>query len=547
MKLAFSSSLPLFLLLTTAAPYYVVGKAADDCYKDWSSLSLDIYNAAFDSAFTGGIYKLCKNTLFDADTSSLKIYSSNIVVQCDEDGDPEDNCYINGGSYQIFVSEGLQGPPSGVELKGLTFSSPDMISVVAYGNNLELAVNNCVFKESIKSTTIGIYANGEGTKVIVSETSFKDNIYLTAIGSVAGAEIEVTNTTFSGNTLYGSEAVLGAVGASSSLSVTSSCFIDNTIVNATAAIYTETGTDTVIDIETNFGLNNVNIVSIDFCEGFLRNQDSSCQIFGASYCHANPEITPSASPSVKPSSEPSGKPFAAPSSSPTVTASFVPSSSPTGAPSKVASSVPSLAPTKPWCYDDWDILTTDLINATLDEKSNSIIPTYHLCPNTVLDASIRSLYLWESGVSVICGENGDLSDNCVIEGGDYQFFVADHPEKGSPKGVSIKGVTFTGQGVASVVVYGAGKSQVTVEDCLFENTDNEAAVSVYAGSSTTTRNEVAINSSRFRNNVLLSIIGNVGCDVSISKSLFNDNIALVSVYEVRAKPYRSVKMTIKLS
>ena len=513
--------LPIYLLLTSAR--YALAQGG--CYKEWSSLATDIYSAAFDPAFTGNTYTLCKNTFFNAESLSVKIYSSNITIQCGDDGDPNNFCLINGGTYQIFVSEGLQGSPTGVQLKGLTFGPSNMINVVAYGSNIEVELDNCEFKDSTTSSAIGVYANGVGTKININESSFRNNIYLTAIGAVEGAMINVSNSIFFENTVYGSEGVVGVLGTGSSLSLSTSCFISNTIVNATSVVHVETNSFVSSDMEGNFGLNNDPVVNLEFCDGFF---DTSCQTFSASYCLANPDITPSATPTSTPSATPSGNPIATPSLSPSITLSLDPTLSPSSLPTVTASEVPSLSPTKPWCYDDWDILTSDIFDATLGAQGGSSALVYYLCPNSVMNASIRPLYLWDDDVNVICGMNGDLSDNCVISGGDYQVYVADHPDRGSPKGVTIKGITFTGQGIASIVVYGIGESQVTIDDCLFENTNNEAAVSIYIGTSTDKKNMVEIHHSQFQKNTLLSVIGNVGGTVSVVKSLFNDNVVLVS-------------------
>ena len=173
MKLQNSFFITCIILISAHCSY-----GAQKCYKEWADLASDLFDVAHDASFTGGSFTLCKNTIFNIE-SSLKIWSSNVVIECEEE-----ECVVNGGTYQIFITEGLYGPPTGVQLRGITFSSAEVINVIAYGSeNMQIDVVNCKFEGSIKSTTIGIFASGANTNINVLDSLFTNNIYMAAVGA----------------------------------------------------------------------------------------------------------------------------------------------------------------------------------------------------------------------------------------------------------------------------------------------------------------------------------------------------------------------------
>lgn len=491
---------------------------AASCYKQWVDIATEIYESAFDPAFEGKVFTLCKNTIFNAADATVSIYSSNIELRCEDQ--TSRSCLVNGGIYQVYVTEGAFGPPKNVKLTGLTFVSPESISVISYGDNIEMEVTNCEFKGSSDANSIGVYARGVDNIISVTSSYFHDNIYLTAIGAVDGALANILHTIFTNNEAHGTEGIVGAVGSGASVLSNESCFFQNNILIAEAMMLIDSQASNILG-ENNYSYDNFgsNLV----CQGFIPSGDNSCTSFDATYCHANPGLTPSSAPTAGPTSHPSGAPIATPSVSPTKMSSTFPTIFPTEMPTVASSLSPTMAPTKPWCYSDWRTLTFDVTSVTLENAPLSNI--FMICPNTTLDASRKPLYLWEKDTVIQCGEKGDVSDNCTITNGDYQIFVADNPLLGPPVGVKIKGMIFTNQQVASVVVYGDGGSHAIVDGCLFKDTVNNVAVSVYVSSSTTMANSILIENSEFENNQVLSLIGNVGGSVHVSKSFFHNNVA----------------------
>lgn len=441
------------------------------------------------------------------------------------------NCIVTGGEYQIFVSSGLAGPPTGVEVRGITFNDPSAIGIVTYGDNIETKVTECSFSGAKAEDVIGIYANGVGNVLTIRDSLFDGNLYMTAVGGVAGS-VDIISTLFVDNIVAGAESIVGSIDGGT-IRVSESCFIDNTVRNATGTIYADSASAMTmpsgnnINDNTNFGFHNVPILTpTTYCHG-MRNVEG-CVPFGSSYCRARPNWTPSVSPSAAPSPSPSNSPTATPTAKPTVTESNAPTDVPTLAPSPSPSASPSSAPIKPWCYSDWAILVLDVFDAAVGTVSSNGDTTYKLCPNTLLDASSKPLYIWDSDTVIQCGEHGHVSDNCTIADGDYQIFVADHPNKGAPKGIKIQGLTFTRPNIASIVSYGDGKSQARIVDCLFEGTDNPTAVSVYVGSPSMSedpslKNEVLVKKSIFRHNRFMSALGNVGGVLVVEDTLFYEN------------------------
>ena len=105
---------------------------------------------------------------------------------------------------------------------------------------------------------------------------------------------------------------------------------------------------------------------------------------------------------------------------------------------------------------------------------------FKICLGTILDASetsyLTNKWPWiylnnansRNGLTIQCGESGNLEDNCTIVGGKHQFTAAV-----SPGEITIKGITFKNSSMSCIRGIGVSKP-LSVIDCIFaENTDTQ--------------------------------------------------------------------------
>lgn len=133
-----------------------------------------------------------------------------------------------------------------------------------------------------------------------------------------------------------------------------------------------------------------------------------------------------------------------------------PSLEPTPAPT-IPSAIVSPVPTLPnfACSSTWAELSSAVAGAAQGIKN-----VFRVCPETVLDVGSSGPIEISSGeISIECGANGDLGDNCTISGGEIQFRLTGNP---APTFVGIQMVESVG---VSVLATASSSTRATFEQC----------------------------------------------------------------------------------
>ena len=152
---------------------------------------------------------------------------------------------------------------------------------------------------------------------------------------------------------------------------------------------------------------------------------------------------------------------AVPTSSPfTVNTTLQPTAEPT-----------PFTPPESGCYTDLNKLANRVAN-----KPPFKLETFVLCPHTVFPIGFFSddgkfqggfpaLELRQN-THYLCGEDGKSSNNCTIEGGQFQVLSTVMSFNEEPKvNILLKGITFRDGGAAGALLVAPG--HVTFEDCIF--------------------------------------------------------------------------------
>ena len=90
------------------------------------------------------------------------------------------------------------------------------------------------------------------------------------------------------------------------------------------------------------------------------------------------------------------------------------------------------------CYDDWRQLGSAVENSNGGE-------TFVVCPDTTLKpANIESggiiftdIWFFASDITLLCGENGKATNNCVFDGGETHLYIPDQNVTGIYVSVSV--------------------------------------------------------------------------------------------------------------
>mmetsp|Transcript_21545 Transcript_21545/g.45552 ORF Transcript_21545/g.45552 Transcript_21545/m.45552 type:complete len:245 (+) Transcript_21545:1234-1968(+) len=138
-------------------------------------------------------------------------------------------------------------------------------------------------------------------------------------------------------------------------------------------------------------------------------------------------------------------------------------------------SAPSKCPNSPQVtgYSSWTSLKNDI---ELGNRGG----IFTICPSSILNAADKptgkNKWSWiflnnassGKGLTIQCGDNGSLEDNCTIQGSTHHFTMANNPGK-----IIIKGITFKGSKMSCI--HGVGvKNPVDIIDCIFtRNTDTQ--------------------------------------------------------------------------
>lgn len=110
-------------------------------------------------------------------------------------------------------------------------------------------------------------------------------------------------------------------------------------------------------------------------------------------------------------------------------------------------------------YEDFDTLREDILARDyLNEANNS----YILCPYTMFAVS-EPLTITSDNLLLQCGDPGESSLGCILEGGSTQVTIENSPS------VMIQGLTFRGAITTSVTISTNATSSVTFRDCRWED------------------------------------------------------------------------------
>jgi hypothetical protein len=100
---------------------------------------------------------------------------------------------------------------------------------------------------------------------------------------------------------------------------------------------------------------------------------------------------------------------------------------------------------------------------------------YRLCPNTIYNASDNNFWTASLDETVyVCGNDGNVDDECVLEGGEVHIFLWDQPpeiaKKHTLSNVRFEGITFRGASFATVIARGSHQYTVEFVNCRFLET-----------------------------------------------------------------------------
>eukprot|EP00815_Leptocylindrus_aporus_P008333 CAMPEP_0116054506 /NCGR_PEP_ID=MMETSP0322-20121206/2842_1 /TAXON_ID=163516 /ORGANISM="Leptocylindrus danicus var. apora, Strain B651" /LENGTH=201 /DNA_ID=CAMNT_0003537911 /DNA_START=713 /DNA_END=1318 /DNA_ORIENTATION=+ len=148
--------------------------------------------------------------------------------------------------------------------------------------------------------------------ILIENSKFENNQVLSLIGNVGGS-VHVSKSFFHNNVAKGTESIIGFV-ESGSGSITSSCFIDNSIENSSGIAYIDSSSKMTNEYD-NYGFGND--VFFTFCAGFhVLSNGGECIEPASRFCKAPlySELSPSALPSITPTKQPSLVPSELPTS-----------------------------------------------------------------------------------------------------------------------------------------------------------------------------------------------------------------------------------------
>ena len=78
------------------------------------------------------------------------------------------------------------------------------------------------------------------------------------------------------------------------------------------------------------------------------------------------------------------------------------------------------------CYDDWRTLADD-VESSEEGGKFVVCPGTVLIPETVLSGGeyFTDIWFYESGIQLLCGEDGSYDNDCVFRGGRSHLYVPD--------------------------------------------------------------------------------------------------------------------------
>ena len=131
---------------------------------------------------------------------------------------------------------------------------------------------------------------------------------------------------------------------------------------------------------------------------------------------------------------------------------------PTEAPSVIPSAAPSFVSRD--CYSSLQGLQAAIDDASLRDEPATI----RVCANWTLDGNSEWMFspieITTGDIRLECGESGQLSEGCIIFGGDIQFHLGPNV-----KSVEFSGFSMVDAGKVSVVAAGNTKSEASFQNC----------------------------------------------------------------------------------
>jgi hypothetical protein len=205
------------------------------------------------------------------------------------------------------------------------------------------------------------------------------------------------------------------------------------------------------------------------------------QLMAATPCGCVPQEPQEEKPEPEPSDPVDESPSVIPSDMPSLTPTSEPSQSvapsvPTSEPSQSVAPSVYVTPvvTFEGCFDD----LTDIYALERDLEDPSILRKYVLCSDTKFNIGIvdddggisegQQTIQLRPNVIYQCGEDGNRSNGCIVEGGDFgltSFYGVYNDIYETVENVMIKGLTFQSQQLFSVVLEAAG--DISFLDCAF--------------------------------------------------------------------------------
>jgi len=238
-----------------------------DCFQDLGKIQA-LERGVKDTSVTR-MYILCPDKTFDMgvwteegeikDGQPFLALRPNVIYQCGHDGSRTNNCILKGGDFGVAsyyeVYNGIHEAVPGVEIKGLTFESQNLFSVILKSAG-DITFTGCAFKGNSnnvpvlmqweeKEDTFSVYNHleeSEGLKQVVTfeDCVFRDNAvddslsFPGIIENTFNSELIVRNCLFQDN-IYGSNnnpASTGyAIRSFGPLTLESTCFVDNVFFN----------------------------------------------------------------------------------------------------------------------------------------------------------------------------------------------------------------------------------------------------------------------------------------------------------------------------
>mmetsp|Transcript_3783 Transcript_3783/g.9916 ORF Transcript_3783/g.9916 Transcript_3783/m.9916 type:complete len:1092 (+) Transcript_3783:131-3406(+) len=232
-----------------------------DCFQDLGKIQA-LERAVEDTSITR-MYILCPGTTFDLgswtnegeikDGQPFIALRPNVIYQCGHDGSRMNDCILRGGDFGLAsyyeVYDGIHETVPGVEIHGLTFESQNVFSVILKSAG-DILFTGCAFKGNSNNVPVliqleeterfGQELEDVGQIVTFQDCVFRDNFaddslsFPGIIENTFNSELIVKNSLFQNN-VYGTNNNLAdsgyAIRSFGSLTLESTCFIDNVFLN----------------------------------------------------------------------------------------------------------------------------------------------------------------------------------------------------------------------------------------------------------------------------------------------------------------------------